>query len=56
MPEFIEFPDPSNEIQMFQNYYTLETALSDIIDNSISAGAKYRNIISSKRRNILVCN
>jgi len=34
-------PDPSNEIQMLSRIgYTLESALSDIIDNSISADPK----------------
>jgi hypothetical protein len=34
-------PDPSNEIQMLSRIgYTLESAISDIIDNSISANSK----------------
>ena len=54
MPEFIEIPpDPSNEIQMLSKIgYTLETALSDIIDNSISAGAKNIEILSLPKEEI----
>ena len=54
MPEFIEIPpDPSNEIQMLSKIgYTLETALSDIIDNSISAGAKNIEILSLPKEDI----
>ena len=46
-------PDPSNEIQMLSKIgYTLETALSDIIDNSISAGAKNIEILSLPKEEI----
>ena len=42
MSKLIETPpDPSNEIQMLSRIgYTLESAISDIIDNSISANSK----------------
>ena len=42
MPKFIDTPpDASNEIKMLSKIgYTLESAISDIIDNSITAKCK----------------